>query len=401
VRASNQSFMHEEAGESAAVAERQLAELAHDMGLLGQRLRAMDPPLVVTCARGSSDHAATFAKYLIETRVRTPVASFAPSTSSLYATPWRHLDRALFLAISQSGRSPDILLSARAARQAGACVIALVNDPASPLAEVAELTIPLLAGTERSVAATKSFIASLVVIVNLVASWTEEEDLRRAVAGAPRVLRSAWELDWSPAVAALSVESGLFVIGRGLTLGIAQEAALKLKETCGLHAEAFSAAEVRHGPMALVGPGFPVVMFPPCDEGAEDFEALAREFSGRGARVILAAGERHPAGGSEDPHDDELRAHGSEHPSHGSEHRLHGREQPSHSREQPAHGSKHRLHRREESALLLPALPGLDHPVLAALATIQSFYRLAASLSVARGFDPDRPPHLQKVTETR
>jgi glutamine---fructose-6-phosphate transaminase (isomerizing) len=343
---SKQSFMHAEAAESAAVAERQLAELTHDMRLLGQRLRAMDPPVVITCARGSSDHAATFAKYLIETRVRTPVASFAPSTSSLYETPWRHFEGALFLAISQSGRSPDIVVSARAAKDAGAYVIALVNDPASPLSEVAELTIPLLAGTERSVAATKTFIASLVVILSLVASWTEEEALRRVLTDAPRVLRGAWDLDWSPAVAALSEQSSVFVIGRGLTLGIAQEAALKLKETCGLHAEAFSAAEVRHGPMALVGPRFPVVMFPPSDEGGEDFKELAREFVERGARVIMTGGGR-------------------------------------------------------DSALVLPALPGLDHPVLAALATIQSFYRLAASLSVARGFDPDRPPHLQKVTETR
>jgi glutamine---fructose-6-phosphate transaminase (isomerizing) len=346
---SKQSFMQTEAAQCAAVADRQLAELAHDMRLLGERLRAMDPPVVLTCARGSSDHAATFAKYLIETRVRTPVASFAPSTSSLYATPWRRLAGSLFLAISQSGRSPDLVLSARAAREAGAFVIALVNDPASPLSDVAELTVPLLAGTERSVAATKSFVASLLVISHLVASWTEEEDLHRALADAPRVLREAWDLDWSPAVAALSGETSLFVIGRGLTLGIAQEAALKLKETCGLHAEAFSAAEVKHGPMALVRPGFPVVMLPPSDEGGEDFEALAGEFIGRGARVILTGvGQDRPQG-----------------------------------------------------ALVLPGLPRLDHPVLAALATIQSFYRLAASLSLARGFDPDRPPHLHKITETR
>src|SRR5436190_8384884 len=146
------TLMYAEAAEAASVAERQLADLNRDMHLLGRRLRKMDPPLAITCARGSSDHAATFAKYLIEIRGRTPVASFAPSTSSLYATPWRHLRRALVLAISQSGRSPDIVLSARAAKQAGATVIAVVNDPASPLAEVAELTIPLLAGSERSVA---------------------------------------------------------------------------------------------------------------------------------------------------------------------------------------------------------------------------------------------------------
>src|SRR3990170_8938697 len=139
------TLMYAEAAEAASVAERQLTDLKRDMHLLGQRLRKMDPPLVVTCARGSSDHAATFAKYLIEVRGRTPVASFAPSTSSLYATPWRHLRGALFLAISQSGQSPDVIVSARAARDAGAFVVAIVNDMHSPLSEVGEGTIHLLA----------------------------------------------------------------------------------------------------------------------------------------------------------------------------------------------------------------------------------------------------------------
>src|SRR5687768_3408529 len=122
------TLMYAEAAQAASVAERHLADLKRDMHLLGQRLREMDPPLVITCARGSSDHAATFAKYLIEIRGRTPVASFAPSTSSLYPAPWRHLRGALFLAISQSGQSPDILISARAAKDAGAFVVAIVND---------------------------------------------------------------------------------------------------------------------------------------------------------------------------------------------------------------------------------------------------------------------------------
>jgi len=334
--------MQAEAAQAASVAERQLVELREDMRSLGQRLREADPPFVMTCARGSSDHAATYAKYLIETRVRTPVASFAPSTASLYAAPWRHLKGTLFLAISQSGRSPDILLSARAAKDAGALVVALVNDPDSPLAELAEIAIPLLAGPERSVAATKSFIATLVAILGLVASWTDQEDLQHAFDQAPQTLRSAWNLDWSPAEAALLEASTLFVVGRGLSYAIALEAALKLKETCGLHAEAFSAAEVKHGPMALVGAGFPVIMLRP-SEGGDAFEALARDFIGRGARVMMTGGE-------------------------------------------------------QEGALALPVPPA--HPALVPMAAIQSFYRMAASLSIARGLDPDNPPYLRKVTET-
>lgn len=335
--------MYHEAAEAADVARRQIAELAEPIRQLGQTLRELDPHVVITCARGSSDHAATFAKYLIETRVRTPVASFAPSTSSVYGTAWRKLKGALFLAISQSGRSPDLLVSATAAREAGAFVVAIVNDADAPLAGVADLAIPMLAGRERSVAATKSFIASLLAVAQIVAEWTEDAELTSALAGAPDLLGRAWALDWSPALPVLLKASNLYVLGRGLSLGIAQEAALKLKETCGLHAEAYSAAEVKHGPMAIVGDGFPVLMLPPNDEAGEAFEPLARDFSERGAQVLNAGGG---------------------------------------------------------NGTTLPVLPDA-HPALMPIATILSFYRLAAGLSLARGFDPDRPPHLQKVTHTR
>ena len=337
--------MFTEAAEAADVAQRQLDQLSAPLRALGDRLRALDPPFVITCARGSSDHAATFAKYLIETHARTPVASYAPSMSSVYGTAWRKLSGVLFVAISQSGRSPDLLLSAEAARDAGALVVAVVNDAASPLAEIAEVTIPLFAGPERSVAATKSYIASLLALAGIVAAWTRDRELEDALQRAPYLLRAAWALDWSTAIPALSEASSLYVLGRGMSLGIAQEAALKLKETCGLHAEAYSAAEVRHGPMAIVGSNFPVLMLLPNDAGRDAFDPLARDFAGRDANVMIAGGDA-------------------------------------------------------TYPLALPVLPNL-HPVLAPIASIQSFYRLANALSLARGLDPDRPPHLRKVTETR
>ncbi len=219
---------------------------------LGEALRRFAPRAVVTCARGSSDHAATYARYLIETRTGLLASSAAPSVSSLYATK-ADLESVLFLAISQSGASPDLLAAARAARDAGALVVALVNAEESPLARAASHAIPLRAGLESSVAATKSYIASLTAIVQLVGSWTQDDELRAALEGAPDQLASAWQLDWSAAIEYLRPANNLFVVGRGLGLGIAQEAALKLKETCGLHAEAFSSAELRHGPVALVG----------------------------------------------------------------------------------------------------------------------------------------------------
>jgi glucosamine--fructose-6-phosphate aminotransferase (isomerizing) len=337
--------MFAEAAEAPVVAERQLSALAEPLAELGDRLRHLNPRLVTTCARGSSDHAATFAKYLFESRALAPVASYSPSISSIYKADPAKLAGTLFLAISQSGRSPDLVLSAEAARDAGALVVALVNDVGSPLAAAAEITLPMGAGPERSVAATKSYIGSLLALVGIAQAWSGDEDLGAARTAAPLILREAWAQDWSAAIPALRGASNLYVLGRGLNLGVAQEAALKLKETCGIHAEAFSLAEVRHGPMALVGPDFPVLMIVPPDEARSGFEALAAEFAERGAPV-LAAGK---AG----------------------------------------------------LGTIQLAVDARVPAMLAPAAAIMSFYRLANALSLARGLHPDRPPHLKKVTETR
>ncbi len=336
------SLMFKEAAEGPAVVRRLLSCNAEICAEAGRRLRALHPHTVVTCGRGSSDHAATFAKYLIETRLGLPTASAALSVSSVYEA-FPTFDGVVFLVISQSGRSPDLVKAVRAAKAGGAVVVALVNAPDSPVEQLADLFIPLRAGPETSVAATKSYIASLAAVTQLIAAWTGDEGLSVALAEAPTMLGLAWRLDWSAGVEALLDAQGLYVIGRGLGYGVAQEAALKLKETAGLHAEAFSAAEVRHGPMAIVGPGFPVLMLAQDDETLESVSALAAEFTGRGARVVAAGFD---AAGS--------------------------------------------LHLPTETT----------HPVLQPLLMIQSFYRMAASLAVARGFDPDRPPHLRKVTET-
>jgi glucosamine--fructose-6-phosphate aminotransferase (isomerizing) len=178
-------------------------------------------------------------------------------------------------------------VSAKAARDAGALVVAIVNDPDTPLADIAEVTIPMLAGPERSVAATKSYIASLLALTHLVAAWTADEELEQALANAPAALAAAWALDWSAALPPLTRATNLYVLGRGLSLGVAQEAALKLKETCGLHAESYSAAEVKHGPMAIVGAGFPVLMLVPNDEARDAFEPLASDFVRARAEVMI------------------------------------------------------------------------------------------------------------------
>ncbi len=335
--------MFAEAAQAAEVVRGQLAQNRPGVEALAARLRAMKPRAVATLARGSSDHACTFAKYLIETHLGLMTTSTAPSVTSLYDSPLG-MTGVVCLAVSQSGKSPDLLQSAAAAKAAGAFLVALVNVEDSPLAALADAVIPLRAGPELSVAATKSYIAALSAITQLVACWTENTGLTEALDGLPGLLDTAWIQDWSAGVEALKRAHNLFVIGRGVGFGVAQEAALKFKETCGLHAEAFSAAEVRHGPMALVGPGFPILAFAQDDESHAGVGELLAEFAGRGAQVMAAGSGELPG------------------------------------------------------VIALPT-PKV-HPVLAPIAFVQSFYRMANALSVARGFDPDRPPHLNKVTET-
>ena len=334
--------MYLEAGEAAQAVRDQLFANAGEMERLGERLRLLAPRAVVTCARGSSDHAATFAKYLIETRLGVLTSSAAPSVSSVYDTR-PNLTNSVCLAISQSGASPDLLAAVSKAHEAGAMVVALVNAQDSPIAALADHVVPLCAGIETSVAATKSFIASLAAIIHLVACWAEDRELSEEIRKAPRHLERAWNLDWSAAIAHLQPASDLFVVGRGMGLGVAQEAALKLKETCVIHAEAVSAAELRHGPMALVRPGFPVLLFSQNDEARAGVEVLAAELVARKADVMLA-------------------------------------------------GS------RCQGALHLASEPA--HPVIEPMLIAQTFYRMANALSLARGLDPDRPPNLRKVTET-
>ncbi|WP_347303616.1 SIS domain-containing protein [Croceibacterium sp. TMG7-5b_MA50] len=347
--AERESLMLSETAEAADAVARFLARNAPALDALGQDLRAAPPPYVVTCARGSSDHAATFAKYLIETRLGRLTTPAAFSTVSLYhaSITVPPGPAPLSLAISQSGRSPDLLATVERHKAAGMRIVALVNDEDSSLAALADTVLPLCAGPELSVAATKSYLATLAGIAALVAAWGADTDLRRGLAALPGQLRVAFRQDWSAAIPTLAGAPNLFVIGRGYTLPVAQEAALKLKETCGLHGEAFSAAEVRHGPMAIVGQDFPILGFAGPGPGGDDVRAVAAEFASRGARVWLADTQA-------------------------------------------------------------PMEPGIGHlPVqfarqeLAPLLMATSFYRMANALSATRGYDTDQPPFLSKVTHTR
>jgi glucosamine--fructose-6-phosphate aminotransferase (isomerizing) len=335
--------MREEALSAADAVARQLKSDEDRYGELDAWLARHPAQSIVTIARGSSDHAAGYFAYLSALHGGRLVTSLSLSLLTLYGAPLS-APGLLALAISQSGGSPDVRLPIERLRAGGATTVALVNDEASPLAEAAQWTLPLHAGPERSVAATKSFITSLTAGARLVAQWAKDPELRAGLHDLPQALHEACRQDWGAAIPALQGADRVLVIGRGPGLAIAQEAALKFKETCAIQAEAFSSAEVRHGPMALVEAGYPLLVFAPRGPAQADLLALSDEMRGRGARVLLAAPADVPA---------------------------------------------------RELTLATSALPSLD-PV----AAIQSFYLMVDALSQARGLDPDRPRHLRKVTAT-
>jgi glucosamine--fructose-6-phosphate aminotransferase (isomerizing) len=336
--------MAHEIAEGPEAVARQATGLARPIADLVARLRRRPPQVVVTCARGSSAHAATYGKHLIERIIGAPVAEAAPNIASVYGRRLS-LEGQLFLAISQSGRSDDLVEMALSARSAGALTVAIVNATDGPLTRACEIVLPIGAGPELSVAASKTFVATLSALQRLVAAWTGDPALARAVDALPERLSAAGALDWSEAVDALSRTTSLVAIGRGPTLAIAREASLKLKETCNLHAEAFSGAEFLHGPVALAAARYPILMFTPTDQAAPGMRRLADDLRRKGAALLATeAGSTAP-----------------------------GR---------------------------LRTLPP-EHPEADAVCLVQSFYAMLIRLAERLGTDVDRPRHLKKVTRTR
>jgi glutamine---fructose-6-phosphate transaminase (isomerizing) len=334
--------MEAEFREAPVVVQRQAQALRAPLAELLARIKLTPPDFVVTCARGSSAHAATFGKHLIERHLGLPVGAFAPNIATIYGQRLR-LNRQLFVTVSQSGRSDDLVESVAMAKVAGALTATIVNDTESPLAQTSDIVLPMAAGPELSVAATKTFVASLAVLLHVTAEWMDDDALRAARARLPNRLADATALDWSAALPALSQANSLVAIGRGPTLAIAREAALKLKETCNLHAEAFSGAEFQHGPVALVESRYPILLLMPTDHAAAGLSELAADLRRKDASVFVT-GEKNSGG--------------------------------------------------------LPALAP-DHPDTDAVCLIQSFYALAVRLAQRRGTDADVPRHLRKVTRTR
>ena len=335
--------MLSEAREAPQAVALQLAHNDKEYFDFGALLRQQNPSAVLTIARGSSDHAAHFLAYLVMARMGRLVTSLPMSLITLYQSQIA-CKGLVSLSFSQSGQSPDLVAPTRFFNEGGAVTAAFVNKADSPLAQAAQWVFPLHAGTEASVAATKSYIAQLVAGARVVAAWQDDLVLQSSLSALPSVLSRAACIDWSVAVDVLHNVDRLFVIGRGTGMPVALEAALKFKETCGIQAEAFSSAEVKHGPMALIEEGYPLLIFAPRGPAQAGLLALAEEMRLRGAKVLLAA----PAG-----------------------------------------------------------TPGANLPIvetdsidLDPISLIQSFYPMVEQLARTRGRNPDEPRFLAKITKT-
>lgn len=337
------SQMHAEIREIPAAVDRLLSNGENAVAAAAKEIAARNPRFAVTVARGSSDHICTYLKYATEILLGLPVASVGPSVASLYQAPLR-LDGSLCVTVSQSGKSPDIVEMARSAGRDGALTVAITNDPSSPLALASAHVLHIHAGPERSVAATKTFVTSAVAGLLLLAHWKGDTALLAGLSTLPEALSRAVAIDWSAMRQGLSGKSSLYTLGRGPSWAMSNEAALKFKEVCQIHAESYSSAEVMHGPVSIVGEGFPVIAFAAADAAEGAVAEAADLIAATGAQVYATT--------------DRVRA----------------------------------------ATPLAHVRAG--HPLLDPICLIASFYANVERLAIERGIDPDTPRHLRKVTET-
>ncbi len=301
-----------------------------------------DVPFLMSVARGSSDHACAFLKYACELELGLPMASVGPSVASIYGAKLR-VPNAVCISVSQSGKSPDIVELTRAITEGGATSVAITNDATSPLANTATATLPICAGPELSVAATKTFVTSLVAGLWLLAEFKGDQELVKAIRALPEHLEKAIACDWTVAANAITGQSVL-TLGRGPSFAISNEAALKFKETCQIHAESYSSAEVMHGPVSIVERGFPVIGFAASDAAEESLIEVADALTEKGALAFVTS-------------------------------------------------------KKAKKAICLPH-QRTDHWLTDPISTIVSFYTMVEKVSTARNINPDAPRHLNKVTET-
>ena len=335
----SQTAMAREIREIPTTAERLLAE-RDSIITVANRIRQADPRVVVISGRGSSGNAGTLLRYLFEARAGLLVSTSAPSVMTTYGQSI-DMRNAVFIVISQSGRSPDLVMGAQSARKNGALTIAIVNDLTSPLALACELPLPMGAGLERSVAATKSVVLSMVTSVQLVASLTSDDELNEKIKRLPQRFSDALACDWALWSSSLAAARAAFVVGRGFGLGPAREIGLKVTEAMRIPTLSYSAAEVMHGPLACASAEIPFLVLRQNDGSSAMVDALIAELRVRKLNVF-SAGD--PTG-------------------------------------------------------VLPWI-GNDDPICDAITMLLPAYATIEQAARARGFDPDNPPNLSKITET-
>jgi glucosamine--fructose-6-phosphate aminotransferase (isomerizing) len=288
--------MRREIGQIPATVERIVASGDGKLEAVADAIRRARPGWVTIAGRGTSDHAANYAQYLLETHLGLPTGLAKPSVTTVYdaSVAWRG---GLVLAISQSGQSPDIVAVVRAARAAGALTVAVTNDPRSPLAATAAWHLDCHAGRELAIPATKTYVAELAVVAALVAAIRPSADLANGLGALPRALRETlrhtgrWlEGPGRSAIADLAGADRALVVSRGYNLATAMELALKLKETVGLFAEAYSTADFAHGPRVLARRDVPILAIRPDGAMGAHVDDTLAGVAADGGRVTVIGG---------------------------------------------------------------------------------------------------------------
>jgi glucosamine--fructose-6-phosphate aminotransferase (isomerizing) len=328
-----------ETAEIPAAAERLLARTDAVKAIVA-RVEQTRPRIVVFCGRGSSGHVGVYLRYLFEARLGLLASAAAPSVVTAYRRP-PEMRGALFVVVSQSGRSPDLVNATQVARKHGALTLAIVNDQDSPTAAASELVLPIGAGAEHSVAATKTVVLSMIAGAQLVAALARDDDLVAGLGQLPLRLSRALDCDWSAWADSAARAAAAFVVGRGYGLGCVREIALKVAEILRVPTLGHSAAELRHGPRASITPSTPVLVLRQNDEAATAIDDLVKDLNDANETLFVAGG---PAG-------------------------------------------------------TLPWI-GDGHPVYDPVLMLVPAYRAIEAVARRRGFDPDNPPHLSKVTKT-
>jgi glutamine---fructose-6-phosphate transaminase (isomerizing) len=335
----SESAMARETAEIPSVAERLLARIEM-FAAIAERIEQLKPRAVVFCGRGSSGYVGIYLRYLFEARLGMLASASAPSVVTAYERP-PDMRGVLFVVISQSGRSPDLVTATQVARDVGALTLAIVNDEQSPAASAAELVLPIGAGREHAVAATKTVVSSMIAGARLVAALARDDALAEGLQQLPRRLSRALDCDWSAWADAAAGSAATFVVGRGYALGCVREIALKVSETLRVPAIGHSAAELRHGPWAAITSSTPVLVLRQNDRTATAVDGVVQDLKGTKAPAFTAGG----------------------------------------------------------TAGTLPWI-GDGHPACDPVLMLVPAYRAIERAARKRGFDPDHPPHLSKVTHT-